>query len=356
MNKNRLLFIAALVFLSLALSACGNSFGASSWPGISFDEANNSIYVAYNQHVYALQAENGIETWRFPAEAENGSSFYATPALSADGQLIVGGYDNQVYSLDPANGGSLNWSFIAADNRYIASPLSVEAGIFAPNSDHNLYALSSKGELNWIFSTKESLWGAAASDGEALYLPSMDHSIYGLNANNGDLLWQQDVGGTIVGRPTLGEDGTLYAGTFGAELLALNSRNGRIQWRSATEGWIWGSPTLFEDKLFAGDIEGNVYSLDAESGRELWRVEVDGAITGAPLVANEHVYVGTENGQVISIGLDGKIQWTKTFEGQAYSSPVAAGELILFGFVENDAILFALDTNGNTVWSFSPQN
>ncbi len=83
-------------------------------------------------------------------------------------------------------------------------------------------------------------------------------------------------------------------------------------------------------------------------------MQTDGAVTGSPLVANEHVYIGTENGQVLSVDLDGRIQWTQSVAGQVYSSPAAAGELILIGLVESDALLIALDTNGNTVWSFIP--
>jgi outer membrane protein assembly factor BamB len=116
------------------------------------------------------------------------------------------------------------------------------------------------------------------------------------------------------------------------------------------------APSYSDGKVFAADIEGNVYAFDAENGREAWLVSADGAITGSPLVANDHVYVSTENGQVMSIGTDGVIQWSLTVEGQAFSSPTLAGDLILIGLVEGEAVVVALDSNGNTVWSFVPQN
>lgn len=356
MKNSRLFSFSAIILLSLVLSACGTALGASSWPGITVDQENNTVYVAYNQHVYALEAETGRESWRFPAEADNGISFYAAPEISADGQLLVAGYDKQLYSLDPQGNGSLKWQFNSAENRYIASPLAVDAGFFAPNSDRSIYALSADGQLQWTFETQDAQWAAPASDGEILFLPSLDHNLYALNGQSGDLLWQQDMGAGIVGRPAMSDEGTLFVGTFGSEVIALNSANGVIQWRKNTEGWVWGGPTYFEGSLFSADIDGNVYAFDAERGQELWRVSTDGAITGKPLVANDHVYVSTENGQVLSIGLDGVIQWTQTVEGQAFSSPKLAGDAILIGLVEGEAIVKALDFNGNTLWSFTPQN
>lgn len=358
MKTNRILFLGVLVALSLLLSACGSAFEASSWPGITYDEASQIVYLAYNQQVYALQAENGVESWRFPPEPNNNVTFFAPPALGEDGQLIVSGYDNALYSLDPSRNGAQNWAFEGARNRFIAPPLSNAEGIFAPNSDHTLYALTPEGEPQWTFTSREPQWGGAASDGDTIFLPSMDHMLYALDAQTGDLLWEQDLGGTVVGSPALSQDGMLYIGTFGREVVAVSARNGSVQWRSPTEDWVWGAPTLADGVVYAGDLQGNVYAFDAEDGNELWRVSASSAVTGSPLVFNEHIYVSSESGEVLSIDLEGRIQWTQSFTGQAYSSPVAAGELILIGLVESESgkILLALDGNGSEVWSFTPES
>jgi len=357
MKMPRPLLFATLLLLGLLLSACGGGFGASSWPGVTYDEASNTIYAAYNQHVYAIQAENGVEAWRFPAEPENSVFFYAPPTLTEDGQLLVSGYNNRLYSLDPASNGQTNWTFAGAGNRFVASAASSTDVIFAPNSDRRLYALSAEGNLQWTFGTSEAQWAAPAVNGGAVYLPSMDHNLYAVDSQSGSLLWEQDMGGTIVGVPALSEDGMLYVGTFGAEVLAVRASNGVVQWRAATEDWVWGGPSILDGVVYATDLAGNVYAFDAESGNELWQAAAGSAITGAPLVANEHVYVGTESGDVVAIDLTGRIAWTVTLDGQAYGSPVAAGELIVVGLVESesDSVLAALDAaNGNRIWEFIP--
>jgi outer membrane protein assembly factor BamB len=191
------------LLLSLFLSACGSAIGASSWPGITVDEESKSVYVAYNQHVYSLDAETGRESWRFPAEADNGTSFFASPVISGEDQLLIGGYDKILYSLNPQNNGRINWQFDTAGDRYIGSPLVTDEGVFAPNADGMLYGLSNAGQDNWSFDSGDALWASPTSDGDLIFLPSIDHNLYALSAQNGNVSWQQDLGGGIVGSAKL---------------------------------------------------------------------------------------------------------------------------------------------------------
>lgn len=354
MKNKRFTSFAVLILGSLLLTGCGGGFGASSWPGITVAQESNTAYLAYNQHVYALDTETGQEQWRFPQEADNRITFFAAPQITEDGQLLVAGYNNVLYSLDPQSNGSLNWQFAGGD-RFVGSPLAGNEIIYAPNTDHVLYALSAQGELLWTFRTEEPQWAQPASNGQEIYLTSMDHFLYALDAQ-GNQIWQQDLGGTILGRPAFNEDGILYVGTFGREVLAVNSQNGRIIWRADTRGWVWGGPRLVEDAVYVGDLDGQVYAFKAQNGRELWQANADGAITGTPLVANEQLYVGTEGGKLLSLTLDGRIRWTRTVEGQLYGSPQSAGDLILVGAVGADSILMAFDSNGNIAWSFVPES
>lgn len=352
-SKKTIAFFAVLMG-SFLLSACGEEFGASSWPGLTLDEASNTLYVAYNTQVYALQAENGVERWRYPTEPDNAITFYAAPALTEDGQVLAGAYNNILYSLDPQRNGQLNWSFELALNRYLGSPQTVGGNIYAPNADRLIYALDSNGELLWAFRANDALWAQPATDGATLFAPSVDHVLHAVDTSSGDEIWDLDVGGPVVGNPALDEGGTLYVGTFGAEVVAVDSASGRVEWRATTANWVWGGPAVDEGVVYAADLDGFVYAFDAETGNQMWQVATNGAITGTPLVANEHIYVGTENGELVSITLDGRIQWRQSVEGQIHGPPVAAGDLILFGLVEADPIVMAVDLNGQIQWSFIP--
>jgi outer membrane protein assembly factor BamB len=353
MTIKRFSKIIPLLILGLLLTACGSGVGAVSWPGITVDEESGTAYVAYNQAVFALQIENGSQRWKFPAENQANFTTFAAPQFADDGQLLVSGYDHTLYSVDQGNGNP-GWTFAGAANRYIGSPLAAGGSIYAPNSDNRLYALDSGGALQWTFASQQPLWSQPLLVDDTLIISSMDHHVYGIDASTGEETWSTDVGGALVSNPTLGEDGVIYVGTLNKQVLAIDSSRGNVLWTYDAPDWVWGSPTYFDGQLYGGDLEGTVFALDAARGNELWNIDTEGAITGGPLVINDHLYVVNENGQVIAFTLDGTIQWTQTIEAALYGSPVAAGNLILIGVGTADALVVALDENGDKVWTFVP--
>jgi outer membrane protein assembly factor BamB len=352
-----LLKFLPLLVLGLLLSACGSAAAAASWPGITVDDAGGQVFVAYNQHVYALQTENGAERWHFPAEPQGGFSTFAAPVLTSDGQLIVSGYDHQLYSVDPGTG-SQNWAFSGATNRYIASALTLPDAIFAPNADYKLYKLDADGGLQATFASNDPQWSQPASDGDTVYLTSMDHNLVALDAQTASEMWRLDLGGTVVGSPLLAEDGTLYVGTLNQAVVAVDTASHREIWRFETQGWVWASPILVEGQVFVGDLDGIFYALDAASGDELWRVDTGGAITGSAALFADSLYVINEDGRIVSISLDGRsreLALPETYQGSLYGSPVVAGDLLLIGLTNNANLVVALDDTGAVAWAFAPQ-
>jgi outer membrane protein assembly factor BamB len=353
-----ILFIGATV-----LSACtGGATVASSWPGLTIDA--ETAYVAYNRSVHAINLSNGTQKWQYPAEPDNKVTFYSDPAISPDGQLIVGGYNKILYSLNPATG-LLNWEFTDAKNHYIAPPLAADKGIFAPNSDDNVYALNADGTLQWTFTSDGDIWAQPITDSdcECLYLASMEHYLLSMSPEDGSILWQSEkLGGSIVGVPALSADKVLYVGTFGSELIALNAQDGRELWRVPTDGWIWSGPTLVEDRLYVGDMDGNFYAFNATDGNQIWKVTSDklgGPIIGSPLVDADMIYIGTEvgkkEGSLIALDTSGNIKWKQTVGGPIYPSPRLAGDLILVAPMSADELLIAFTKEGVKQWSFIPE-
>lgn len=366
MKKYLKLILFGLLALSILLTGCGVLIEPSSWPGISAYE--DTVYVAYGGQVYALQLNSGNNLWRFPDEADSNIYFYAAPVLTSDGQLIVGSYSrggtnsNNLYSLDSKNGNQ-EWIFDEANNRYIGSPFANEEAIFAPNANNQLYKLDLDGNLisGWSFEANDPLWAQPVSNGDILFLASMDHHVYAFNSESGRLQWPPlDLGSAIASPPTLGENGTLYVGTFGSQIVAIDSRNGKIIWKLDTEDWVWSSPTEADGKLYVGDQSSTFLIIDASSGIELWRMTADGAIIGSPLIVGENIYFATESGSVYMLEADGENDWDfkiiKQLEGRILGPLVLAGEFILIGVVDADAILVAIDYNGNQEWVFSPEN
>lgn len=350
-----------LISLGLLVSACAGGAGTTtSWPGLSVDLENELAYLAFGQNVYAVNLANGTEKWRAPAERENNITFFAPPSKTPDGQVIVGSYNNMLYSLNPENG-QQNWTFEGAKSRYIAGALSTDEFIFAPSSDKNLYALDLSGNQVWSFTTEDALWATPVTDGDIVYQPGMDHRIYALNAQTGELIWKTDsLGGSIAGKPALNEAGVLFVGTFNQELLALDTaQNGAVVWRMPASAWVYAGPTLEGDSLFVGDLDGMFYAVEAATGAIRWKIQPDSnadrAITDNPLVIGDTVYFTSESGNLFAVeSATGNPVWSKSIDGRLNAGPVAADDVILLAPEGTEELLIALDLNGNQKWLFVP--
>lgn len=346
-----------MIIASFTLAGCtgGGVNAASSWPGLYTDQEN--AYIAFNQFVYAVNLSNGLEKWRFPLEGSNNTTFYATPELTQDGQLLVGDYSNKLHSLNPSTG-TENWVFTDATDRYISGALAFNDRIYAANNGHQLYALNPSGNLIWEFETEGPLWATPTTDDNCncLYVPSMDHHMYAVDAETGTLKWQSEsFGGSIVGNPTMNEEGRIFFGTFASEVLALDAQTGGVVWRTPTTEWVWGGPQLYEDKLFVGDLGGNFYALDAGNGNIIWQKQLDGSITATPLIADNTIYIPTDTGNLYALDINGSNLWNKVFETKLQTTPVLSGDTILVAANGGDGLLYALETNGNQKWVFIPE-
>jgi outer membrane protein assembly factor BamB len=373
MRHKQYLLILGFIGIALTLSACaGAANTATSWPGLTVDD--QYAYVAYQTQVYAVDLNNGNLHWRFPSDPENNQAFYADPTLSQDGQLIVGGYDFVLYSLD-AETGTEKWKFDEAENRYIASSLVEAENIFAPAADENLYSLDLNGQLQWTFPSEGESWAKPISDEncECLYLSSMDHTVYAIDPNNGTQKWRSDaLGGSVVGTPAYSEDGVLYVGTFGGKLFALNAEDGSVLWEFTTtpvsdrilgiiptskSGWIWSSPVLSDGVLYFGDLNGYFYAVDANDGSKLWQLtpeQLDGEIVGSPLVIEDSIYFTSEEGLLYKYDKSENKIWEREVGGKIYTSPKTSNGLILVAPIQIDELLVAYTEDGAQKWDFKP--
>ena len=350
MKKHLIYPIVILMAAGLFLTACTGGATASSWPGVA---ANADLaYLADGQFVYAVRLSDGQQAWKYPEKAEARRTFYATPILTTDGQLLVSSFDKSLFSLNP-QGGQANWSFLTGD-RLIASPLVDGDTIYLPSADYHLYALDMKGNLKWKFKTGNALWAQPATSADHVYFTSMDHSLYALDKSSGNKVWSTELGAASVGTPVLGENGRLYIGTLNKEMLAIDAATGRILWRTPTEGAVWSGPAMKSDAIYFGDLTGKFYALNPENGAILWTAQPDGPIVGTPVITETALVFGTESGSLVALDFSGSQVWKREIGGKLYTTPLQAGSRYLAAVTQGDKLLAFLDENGNQVWGFVP--
>lgn len=353
MNTKRLILISLLALGSLILSACTGQAPSNNWHGLAADAER--AYIANGPLVYAVDMKTGNEIWRYPEKVDK-KLFYATPVLTADGQLLIGsaGADHPFLSLDPATGKE-KWakSFTNAKGAWLASPLVMNDKIYAPNTDGFLYVIDMNGkEAGAPIELGGALWSAPATDGKLLYVTSLDHHFHVVDPVKGALV-SIDLGGAAPSSPTIGDNG-VYVGSFASTIESIQP-DGKHEVIAKTQNWIWGSPVVDGETLYYADLDGQIHSLDLASGSQNWdAVKPDGPVVASLLIVGDHIYVTTEAGTLVALDREGKTVWEKTVGGKIYTTPVLSGDMILVAPYQADFVLAAYDAEGKQAWTFTP--
>jgi len=367
--SKKVLFVTIVLLAAALLSGCaGGPVRGTTWPGLAADD--NTAYLADGPYVYAINLRDGRELWRYPAASDNDFVFFATPVVTADGLVIVGssGTNRSLIALDPnqvssnnnVNSPAVAWTFSEAGDHWVAPPLVTNDTVFAVNADGYLYVLDLQGGGSSRKALKAieiggRLWAQPTTDGERVFLTSLDHSVIAVDIGTYEVLWREDVGGAVAGSAVPGPDGMLYVGSLASQLARFDPATGDHSPVLDAKGWIWSTPSPDGDTLYFGDLAGNIYSFNTATSSLNWpSVQPDAAVTASPLIQSEHILVATESGSVFALDRAGKVVWTQEVGGKIYTSPVAAGDLILVAPLGTEFYLAALDQNGRQVWTFAP--
>jgi outer membrane protein assembly factor BamB len=353
LNTKRLILISLIALGALVLSACSGRTVSNNWHGLAADVER--AYVAGGSFVYAVDLKNGNEVWRYPTEVNNKLVFYASPVLTADGQLLVGsaGTTHSLVSIDPVTGKE-NWVETFGQGIWIASPLVLNETIYAPNTDGFLYIRNLNGkEAADPIKLGGALWSAPATDGTLLYVASLDHHVHVIDPARGTVVKSIALDGAIPNSPVVGADG-VYVGSF-ASTVEFVKPDGSHEVVTKADNWVWGSPVLDGETLYYADLNGAIHSLDIPSGKQNWDgVQPDGPIVASLLLAGDQIYAATESGNLVALNRDGTIAWEKPLDKAIYTAPVAAGDLILAAPYQADIVLAAYDMEGKQAWTFTP--
>lgn len=369
------------VLVSL-LTACGNrSLASTDWPGMTVQ--GDKAYLAAGTYVYAVNLENGLESTttqdgkvvplRFPLDSKGGP-FFADPAFTSADQMIIGSANisdrTKPFPLYSVNAATMTTSTSATNSTtmwpyqnqakdiWLGGALVLNDVIYAPNSDGGLYAFDLNGNMKQKFEASDSLWSSPVTDGQVIYLSSMDHNVYAIDpANMSQYIWKTELDSSITGSPAV-KDGSLFVGTIGGSVYSLDAKSGNIIWQKKFEGGIADQVTLSGGRVYFGvaaNQTGTIYALNASDGSSVWNFDAGGAVTASPLVTDSQVVFVTETGTVRALDLDAKPLWMQTLDAKLYSTPVAAGDLILVAPMgKQNLMLVAYDASGAQKWIFSP--
>jgi outer membrane protein assembly factor BamB len=294
--------------------------------------------MAFNQGVYAVDASSGNLRWSYPAEAESGRTFFATPAISDDGLLYVGDFENNVFALNGATG-TVEWGPIqlGEDNGRIVGGLTIAGNmLLVPSGDGRLYARDiADGSAIWTFPAEfnepleEAIWSAPVVDGERVFF--------------------------IADSPIL-VDHMLLAGTLGHELIALEDDRGREAWIFNAGDWIWGSPVIGDGVAYFGDLGGRLHAVDVRTGSEIWSETLSSRISASPALGEDRIFVAAESGTLLARELStNRDLWSVPLDGDLHTEPLVIGDTVIVATNGGDPLMCAFDVdNGSERWSYTP--
>lgn len=140
--------------------------------------------------VYALNPDGSIK-WKFTGT----DWFESSPAITPDGTVYIGGWDNNLYALK--NGARL-WQF-PTGSAIIAPPtIGPDGTIYIGSSDGLMYAVWPTGQLRWSHEVDDYLspvFGGAVFNhaGDTIYFGTGDGTLHALDAASGAVKWTYTV-------------------------------------------------------------------------------------------------------------------------------------------------------------------
>lgn len=217
--------------------------------------------------------------------------------------------------------------------RITADPIVAGGRIFTLDARALVSAVSASGQILWTADLtpanqrpdSASGGGLAYGDGK-LFVASGFGILSALDPATGGVIWQQRLGSTGTGTPTVFRD--LVYVVSGDDLgWAIDTATGRIRWQlSATpdiHNVLGGpAPALTEKYAIMAFGAGELQGAFRQGGLRLWDAQIAGErlgvassrvadITGDPVIVGDRVFAGSHSGRVVALNLgSGNRIWT----------------------------------------------
>jgi outer membrane protein assembly factor BamB len=143
---------------------------------------------------------------------------------------------------------------------------------------------------------------------------------------------------------------------YNTAVYALNLDNGSLKWTFPPEPnndiTFYSDPVLTpQGELLVGGYNNVLYSLDPQNGNQIWTFEdADDRFIGSPLVTDGAIFAPSADRTVYALDLNGNLMWSFEAEEPLWARPTIDGEMIFFTSMDHNLYALAAE-NGDLVWS-----
>jgi len=282
------------------------------------------IYVSSGRGVYCIDAtkeDRGPVLWTFTFP-DGGGSVNGGPAV-ADGKVYVGSWDGgHYYCLDADNGIEI-WRFEIVKNSQSVPAVAYGRAYFGdfryPDERSKVYSIDMNDAYEfWSATVDWNVCGSVTVSDGVIYFTTYNFNglgmLYALDAGNGTEVWKNSIITTDSTPAFYAPSGSprsyVYISSgFGEHVIyCFDVKNGELIWKNEKDklGSWTNSPAVSADKKVFVGKEGTgmvpgyagLYCLDAFTGDVLWHSDYGGS---SPAIANGKVYT-IGGGRVIAFG------------------------------------------------------
>lgn len=289
-----------------------------------------------------------------------GIGIYSSPFLYKDRVYI--GDDMGYLSCYTLKEGEKCWSFLTKQ-RIVGTPAAADGIVVFGSADKQIYGLDSQtGTLKWKVEAEAAVLGAVNIENGVAYIGASDHTFRAINIQDGKVLWEYKlVKGYIETKPLVTKDKVIF-GAWDNTLYALQKKEGTECWKWTggltrihfSPAAVW--PVCANNKVFIADPQRALTAIDVQTGETVWRTfqsqvrETIGISTD-----KKRIYAKTMNDSIVcySTTTNTPVKLWSTNVGFGYEhapSMLIEKDNILFGSTK-EGVIFALKAkSGEVVW------
>jgi serine/threonine protein kinase len=291
-----------------------------------------------------IQANTIKPLWTFKCEDE----IRGTPLLH-QGALYVGCYDNNVYSLNAADG-QFQWKY-ATEGGVVSRPAVYEGNIYVGSEDQRLHVISARsGKVVWTYYTEGKIRSSPRISEGHVFIGSDDQTLHAVNLSTGRAAWKFETAESVRSTPLVANE-LVYVGAENGDFYAIDFR-GEMKWRFQAKRSITSSAINAGQSIYFSSLDGTLYSLDSKNGWAIWRFRLGKGSISSPALADNYVFTGASDGFIYCVDIrTSKEVWRFRTEDQVSSSPVIYKDSMYCGSV--DGFLYCLEyRTGRLRWKY----
>ncbi|MFO7991502.1 MAG: PQQ-binding-like beta-propeller repeat protein [Thermoplasmata archaeon] len=208
------------------------------------------------------------------------------------------------------------------------------------------------GTEKWNFSADHDLLSSpvVGEDG-TIYIGSWDYNLYAINPD-GTEKWNFYTGDAVRPSAAIGNDGTIYMGSYSKKMYALNP-DGTEKWNYSVNNSLNSSPAIGGDgTIYFGCNDDKLHAI-YPNGTKKWSFKTGDIVASSPAIDdNGTIYVGSKDSNLYAINPNGTEKWKFSTGEYVYSSPAIGSDGTIYVGSYNNR-LYAINPNGTQKWSFT---